>query len=261
MSNYLIFIDLDGTLRNSSRQINIQTKEILKKTIDKNNRIIITSGRDLMYLKPIIKSLNIKDYLIASDGAVIYNLKEEKIIKEIFINEEDLKLILSKIGKSTYTATNSEKSYYNINKNSEKLPKISKITIKDKNKKTILKLIDILKKQENIHISNYSRYLIDNKNKPTFYYIDIINKKASKGSSAEYLYKLLKYEKNKTIALGDSINDISLFQKVGYKVAMGNAILKLKEISDEITLTNNENGVKAYLEKLLKGWYYENRNN
>ena len=42
---------------------------------------------------------------------------------------------------------------------------------------------------------------------------------------------------------------------------MGNAILKLKEISDEITLTNNENGVKAYLEKLLKGWYYENRNN
>ena len=261
MSNYLIFIDLDGTLRNSSRQISTQTKEILKKTIDKNNRIIITSGRDLMYLKPVIKSLNIKDYLIASDGAVIYNLNEEKIIKEIFINEEDLKLILSKIGKSTYTATNSEKSYYNINKNSEKLPKISKITIKDKNKKTILKLIDILKKQENIHISNYSRYLIDNKNKPTFYYIDIINKKASKGSSAEYLYKLLKYEKNKTIALGDSINDISLFQKVGYKVAMGNAILKLKEISDEITLTNNENGVKAYLEKLLKGWYYENRNN
>ena len=97
------------------------------------------------------------------------------------------------------------------------------------------------------------RYLIDNKNKPTFYYIDIINKKASKGSSAEYLYNLLKYEKNKTIALGDSINDISLFQKVGYKVAMGNAISKLKEISDEITLTNNENGVKAYLEKLLKG--------
>ena len=138
MPNYLIFIDLDGTLRNSSRQISTQTKEILKKTIDKNNRIIITSGRDLMYLKPIIKSLNIEDYLIASDGAVIYNLKEEKIIKEIFINEEDLKLILSKIGKSTYTATNSEKSYYNINKNSEELPKISKITIKDKNKKTIL---------------------------------------------------------------------------------------------------------------------------
>ena len=80
MSNYLIFIDLDGTLRNSSRQISTQTKEILKKTIDKNNRIIITSGRDLMYLKPIIKSLNIKDYLIASDGAVIYNLKDENII-------------------------------------------------------------------------------------------------------------------------------------------------------------------------------------
>ena len=48
MSNYLIFIDLDGTLRNSSRQISIQTKEILKKTIDKNNRIIITSERDLI---------------------------------------------------------------------------------------------------------------------------------------------------------------------------------------------------------------------
>lgn len=35
----------------------------------------------------------------------------------------------------------------------------------------------------------------------------------------------------------------------GYSIAMGNAIRELKEIADEITVNNDENGVAVSLER------------
>ena len=43
-----------------------------------------------------------------------------------------------------------------------------------------------------------------------------------------------------------------MFEQVGYKVAVSNAIDIVKEKADEITLSNDENGVAVFLEKLLK---------
>ena len=43
-----------------------------------------------------------------------------------------------------------------------------------------------------------------------------------------------------------------MFEQVGYKVAVDNAIDIVKENADEITLSNDEDGVAVYLEKLLK---------
>jgi hydroxymethylpyrimidine pyrophosphatase-like HAD family hydrolase len=45
------------------------------------------------------------------------------------------------------------------------------------------------------------------------------------------------------MAIGDSNNDISMFEKVRYSVAMGNAKEDIKAICTETTLNNDENGV------------------
>jgi 5-amino-6-(5-phospho-D-ribitylamino)uracil phosphatase len=55
-----------------------------------------------------------------------------------------------------------------------------------------------------------------------------------------------------TVAMGDSHNDLSMFAVAGYRVAMGNAAPKVKENSDFITATNDEDGVALVLENLLK---------
>lgn len=59
-------------------------------------------------------------------------------------------------------------------------------------------------------------------------------------------------KKEETIAIGDDNNDLSMFEQVGYKVAVDNAIDTVKEKADEITLSNDEDGVAVFLEKLLK---------
>nr|WP_259548430.1 HAD hydrolase family protein [Heyndrickxia oleronia] len=45
------------------------------------------------------------------------------------------------------------------------------------------------------------------------------------------------------MAMGDNFNDLSMLQKVGHPVAMGNAEQEIKNIIPNHTTSNNEDGV------------------
>ena len=53
------------------------------------------------------------------------------------------------------------------------------------------------------------------------------------------------------ISFGDAANDIPMLEVAGMGVAMGNASGEVKAAADMVTLTNNEDGIAAALEKLL----------
>ena len=61
------------------------------------------------------------------------------------------------------------------------------------------------------------------------------------------LCKFLKIDIKDVIAIGDGLNDISMIKTAGLGVAMENAEKEVKEIADEITSTNLENGVAKIL--------------
>ena len=50
-----------------------------------------------------------------------------------------------------------------------------------------------------------------------------------------------KINPNYACAIGNDYNDISMFKKVKYRVAMANSIKKLKNKANYITLSNNDN--------------------
>ena len=53
------------------------------------------------------------------------------------------------------------------------------------------------------------------------------------------------------IAFGDMPNDVPLLTWAGHSVAVGNAHPAVRAIADEVTLTNDEDGVAVYLEKVF----------
>ena len=53
------------------------------------------------------------------------------------------------------------------------------------------------------------------------------------------------------IAFGDMPNDIPMLSWAGRAVAMGNAHPAVVEVADEVTVTNDEDGVAAYLSSLF----------
>lgn len=58
-------------------------------------------------------------------------------------------------------------------------------------------------------------------------------------------------EMYKMIVIGDSFNDISMVEYAGLGVAMGNAKDSIKEKSDCVMLSNDENGVAHIINKFI----------
>ena len=84
------------------------------------------------------------------------------------------------------------------------------------------------------------------------YITDIMAPNTTKGDAIRNLSKYLKIDLSQTIAIGDGRNDIEMFETVGYKIAMKNAVKELYERADAITTTNNNEGVAEALEKIFE---------
>lgn len=55
---------------------------------------------------------------------------------------------------------------------------------------------------------------------------------------------------NETLAIGDSGNDLDILRAAGTGIAMENAPADIKRYADEVTLSNDEDGVAVVLERI-----------
>jgi Cof subfamily protein (haloacid dehalogenase superfamily) len=95
--------------------------------------------------------------------------------------------------------------------------------------------------------SFYAEYTIL-KSEP--FYLEVLNKSASKGQALKDLARILDIPKENIMAIGDNENDIDMIQYAGMGVAMGNAVASVKEVSDYITDTNEYDGVATAIEAI-----------
>jgi len=75
----------------------------------------------------------------------------------------------------------------------------------------------------------------------------------SKGTGIDFLRERLGAGREECYAFGDSMNDLSMFRHAGHSIAMGNADDGVKAVANQVTRSNNEDGIAAALEQLL-GW-------
>jgi hypothetical protein len=108
------------------------------------------------------------------------------------------------------------------------------------------------KKVENCEIKNRHKSLNDiNEPKIGDIYLDVADASSCKGDAVRRFCEILNIDLKDTIAIGDDYNDLSMFKVVGHSVAMGNANDMIKNAADEVTNSNNEDGVAVFLEKII----------
>ena len=96
----------------------------------------------------------------------------------------------------------------------------------------------------------YDKYTIV---KSTPFYLEILNKTASKGNAITHLAEKMGLSLDQTMAIGDAENDRAMLEAVGNPVVMENGTPELKQIAKYITKSNEESGVAhAIREWVLK---------
>jgi len=85
------------------------------------------------------------------------------------------------------------------------------------------------------------------------YYLDITDRLANKGASLLELAKLLGVLPAEIAVIGDGGNDVTMFEKSGLSIAMGNAEPAVKKKADFVTASNGEEGFAMAIERFILG--------
>lgn len=278
----LLAIDLDGTLLNSYGDISNENKEAIKYALNKGVEVVLASGRDPLTMQKISRELGIENYLIAGNGASVYDIKAQKNIYENFIDtNKALKIIKmckeNSIFFNLYTdkgiiteSLNFNVKVFNSENNHKASEKQTNIEIvKDiyeyaqNNPLNILKIIICddskiifnnisqklkqIKGIEVLDVAHMSRKIIrvgTEEVEIEYYYTEVSSKDVDKWNAIEYLINTLQIKKEEVMAIGDNINDKKMVQNSAAGVAMGKSALAIKNIGDFITEDNNSNGVE-----------------
>ena len=257
MTKYLIAIDSDGTLRHDDGTISEGTKDVIKKLTSNGHIIVVCTGRPRYHTLEISSKVGIKDYLISSNGTEVYDNINNKIIYSAYLKndickkiyEDSLKLDLRVI----FVSENTEYATKFIRNDKQVLLTNDNIDLLNNDIKQIM-VID-----EREKVKNYRRYVSDNYKLNIMnssdedqeeIWFSIISDDASKGMALKKLAEYLNIPIENTIAIGNDKNDIPMFEIAGHSVAMENSSVEVKEKADEITASNNQDGVRVFLEKI-----------
>ena len=285
----LIAIDLDGTLLNSYGEISQGNREAIEYALKNNVEVVLASGRDPKTMEKMSLNLGIKNYLIAGNGASIYDIKQEKNIYEKFIKQEKaLKIIQickeNSIFLNLYTdkgiiteSLNFNVKVFNSENTLKALEKQTNIeVVKDlyqyakENQLNILKIIvcdeskiifnNIIQKLKMIggvevldveHMSRKKIRIGTEEIDVEYFYTEISSKNVDKWNALEFLMGKLGIKKEEVMCIGDNINDKKMVENAGVGVSMKNSALSVNEIGDFITEDNNSDGVKIAIYKYI----------
>ena len=266
MYNKIIACDISGTLLNSKGKYSDELKENLEMLKKNNIAFILCSGGARPRTKELANIINASDYCISSNGADATDTKNNlTIYKEVMNTQTVMKIYEYAINHNFRIALNTE-NYIYTNKliyNSE-YEKIINESIINKNdivqcivssleRDSFNKFIEKINEIEGIKIAIKNINGNNNDiNKIKMCYSDIVSCSASKGNALKKLSQHLKVKKEDIIAIGDSVNDISLFEESGYRIAVANAVPELINESDLVIKSNDNQGVCEYIKKLIK---------
>lgn len=239
----LVAADMDGTLLNRDRKITQYTQNVIKKAMAQGVYFVPATGRAVNALPPELKEMEGIRYGIFSNGATIYDLKEEKVIYKNhfemdrvlelmdFLKQFDLMESISLNGQSYANKKEMENiDYYELDSNTKAIVQGSRVLVDDLEmfvkeqsttveKTTLLfktmeerrRAADALSKIEDIQ---FSSSLPKN--------LEISKKGCNKGDGLFHLAKILNIQKEEIMSCGDADNDRELLESAGLAVVMEN---------------------------------------
>ena len=285
----LIAIDLDGTLLNSYGQVSERNREALKKAQEKGIQIVLASGRSTNSVKNMANELGNNNYIICGNGSLVYDLRNEDIIYDKFIEKKKALQIIkiceqNSIYYNVYTEnmviaktlSNNVLFYHqeNANKPDSRKTKINlveniyeyienlenenilKFTISDNSNiifNSIIKKLRDIKNIDVLDVAHMSRKIIKSGTEEVeiaYYYTEITTENVDKWNATKWLAEKLNISNEEIIGIGDNVNDKLLIENAGLGVAMGNSAPYIKEIADRVVATNNEDGVAQIIEEI-----------
>ncbi|MFS8203243.1 HAD family hydrolase (plasmid) [Streptomyces sp. CWNU-52B] len=258
----LVATDLDGTLLRSDDTVSPRTREALVAATAAGAAHLVVTGRAVPWTRHILDDLGYEGLAVCGQGAQLYDAGAHRLLTSVTLDRQVAGLALAKIeaevGPLALAASRdgldgdvlvgpgyrvqgllqsvpftdvAEVWAAPLTKMYIQHPRLTDDELASAARAAAGGLVSIVMAGEGI--------------------VEILPLGLSKATGLSLAARRLGVKAADTIAFGDMPNDIPMFAWSAHGVAMANAHESLKAVANEITLSNDEDGIAVVLEKLL----------
>lgn len=264
----LIVSDFDGTLLTGKHEVPAKVRSAISEYVLNGGIFAVCTGRMLRSILPRVRELGLKGIVVAYQGTVIAEIESGKIIKDGGITGVEAAEICRALqSRGCFVNVYADENLYtDIPKDNEYLKLYESITGVDAINVSGLTMDKFVaerdlfcrkvaslvapKEQERLYKSLSlelgGRYDVTCSANCL---IEVSPLCDNKGTALEFLAAHYQIPIEKTVAVGDNLNDLSMIEKAGIGVAVGNATQALKEKADYVSVTNDECAVAEIINK------------
>ncbi|WP_125566693.1 Cof-type HAD-IIB family hydrolase [Companilactobacillus insicii] len=269
----LIGTDLDGTLLDSYSRISPENVESIRQAVASGLVYSACSGRTLYSVNKFFKNdLKVPGYKVVLNGAVVINPEGDRVInaplshdliEEILKRSEfsNFKIVLDGLDYTqVYDPTRNWTTYFEGNSR-HNLHASSINELREKNDDPNFDIYKICFSASPDRLPELQKKLESFTSLPVTIsrsgndYFEINAQDITKLSALQRISELESIPISQFMCFGDYGNDYDMIREVGYGVAMGNAIEKVKDVAWKVSKSNNENGVAVVIKQVLDGYF------
>ncbi|CAL9300163.1 HAD family hydrolase [Streptomyces sp. R02] len=258
----LVATDLDGTLLRDDHSVSARTREALAAATAAGAAHIVVTGRAVPWTRPILEDLGYQGLAVCGQGAQVYDAGAGRLLTSVTLDRQLAGVALAKIeaevgplhlaasrdgldgevlvgpgydviGQLPATPFTDASDLWAapLNKLYIQHPELTSDELATAAERTAGGFVTVVMAGEGI--------------------VELLPLGLSKATGLSLAARRLGVKAAETIAFGDMPNDIPMFAWSGHGVAMANAHRDLRAVADEVTASNEDDGIAVVLERLL----------
>ncbi|CAM5526166.1 HAD family hydrolase [Streptomyces canus] len=258
----LIATDLDGTLLRSDESVSQRTRDALAAATAAGAVHIVVTGRGARWTRHVLDDLGYDGLAVCAQGAQVYHAGEHRLLTSVTLDRQLAGVALAKIEAEVgplylaasrdgldgdvmvgpgYAVTGALPSTpftdasdlwaAPLNKIYIQHPKLSDDELAQAAVRAAGGFVSVAMAGQGI--------------------VELLPLGLSKATGLSLAARRLGVKAADTIAFGDMPNDLPMFAWASYGVAMADAHEELKAVADEVTSSNEDDGIAVVLERLL----------
>src|SRR5271169_4004659 len=261
----LVLADVDGTLVTEEKVLTKRAQNAVSAFQSADIRFAITSGRPPLGMAMLFDALKLDTPIAGFNGGLFVErdltiLEQKTVPADVarqaieLMHEHGLdtwvysgndwlvtKINAPHVAREAWTVKFEPKVVADVTEHLQQVAKI--VGVSDD--------LDRVQRCEADSQAAFGQHATANRSQP--YYLDVTNKDANKGAVVEYLSRHLGVPAEEIATIGDQPNDVLMFKRSGFSIAMGNASDEVKRQASAVTDSYEDEGFAKAMESFILG--------
>jgi Cof subfamily protein (haloacid dehalogenase superfamily) len=263
----MVAVDLDGTLLRSDGSISPRTRRALDLMETARIAVVAVTARPPRRMRQITQAVGLHGIAVCGNGALLYDLSSETLVRQDCLDEEIARQLVSSLRdelpgvcfaveaglrygcEESYFVTRSHE--YNLTDPAMTLDDaiilcslgVTKLIVQHHDH-PIPALVEMTER----HVGSMGTVTHSG-----FAAVEIAAAGVTKAAALKAICERAGISREAVMAFGDMPNDLPMLEWAGQGVAVANADAAVLAKADEVTLSNDEDGVAVVLERIAEG--------